>query len=263
MQDHIHIVWYCISIANNRITSYDIENIKYFLSQNMKIAIVFTKCAQDDDNSTKANKIKDIISLEVKEQLDFFETCSDKSHNLPLNIEALIEWSIEKLPNEQLQRSFIISQIASLETKRKKAYKIVKANSTGAATTGGLNPFPISDSIILTGIQTTMCVEIANVFWMGTGALLNFKDLLKTQLLSMAGKSVVASLTKIIPGFGKIINATVAGTITYGFGVAITEANYYALKEFLETGETPDWAKIFTSEKFSAVVKASMDRRDN
>ena len=55
----------------------------------------------------------------------------------------------------------------------------------------------------------------------------------------MVGKAAAAGLTKLIPVLGQLINATVAGGLTYGFGAAITEANAKALDEFLKTGKMP------------------------
>ena len=49
LDEQIHIVWYCISIANHRVTPYDIKNIKYFKDNGYKIAIVFTKCDTDEE----------------------------------------------------------------------------------------------------------------------------------------------------------------------------------------------------------------------
>ncbi|MEL3900402.1 MAG: 50S ribosome-binding GTPase [Treponema phagedenis] len=252
MHDHIHLVWYCISITNNRVTEYDIQNIKYFLAQKMNVAIVFTKCDNDTKDFRTSNTFQSLIQDKVGAELAFFKTCNDKRFNF--DIETLVEWSAKALSDEQLRRSFITAQLASIDLKKKEAYKLVGAESLGAAAAGGFNPFPISDAVILTPLQIAMCVQIANIFWMGTGSFLDFGQLLKTQLVSMAGKAAVLSLTKIIPGFGQVINAAVAGSLTFGLGAAVTEGNYAALKQFLKTGKKPDWTMIFTSGSFTTAV---------
>lgn len=88
LDEQIHIVWYCISIANHRVTPYDIKNIKYFKDNGYKIAIVFTKCDTDEeleDGSGKdANAFKGIIKEKIG-PMDFFETTNDESMKLDID----------------------------------------------------------------------------------------------------------------------------------------------------------------------------------
>jgi hypothetical protein len=261
LDEQIHIVWYCISIANHRVTPYDIKNIKYFKDNGYKVAIVFTKCDTDEelgDGSGKdANAFKGIIKEKIG-SMDFFETTNDES--MKLDVDALLEWSAGQLGDEMLRQSFIMAQISSIELKKQEAHRVVHIAATTTAATAGLNPVPISDALLIAPQQIAMCVKIANIFWLNTGSALNLEELLKAQLLQIVGKAAAASLTKLIPVLGQLINAAVAGGLTYGFGFAITEANAMALNEFLKTGKMPVWAEVFNSKFIFDIMNKAKDQ---
>ena len=261
LDEQIHIVWYCISIANHRVTPYDIKNIKYFKDNGYKIAIVFTKCDTDEeleDGSGKdANAFKGIIKEKIG-PMDFFETTNDES--IELDIDALLEWSVGQLDDDMLRQAFISAQISSIELKKQEAYRIVKIAATTTAATAGLNPVPVSDALLIAPQQIAMCLKITNIFWLNTGSALKLGELLRTQLLQIVGKAAAASLTKFIPILGQLINAAVAGSLTYGFGVAIVEANAKALDEFLKTGQMPVWTKVFSSKFISEIMNKSISQ---
>ena len=261
LDEQIHIVWYCISIANHRVMPYDIKNIKYFKDNGYKIAIVFTKCDTDEeleDGSGKdASKFKGIIKEKIGPMI-FFETTSNES--MKLDIDALLEWSASQLDGEHLKQAFISAQICSIELKKQEAYRIVKIAAKTTAATAGLNPVPISDALLIAPQQLIMCVKITNIFWLNTGSALNVEELLKAQLLQIVGKATAASLTKFIPVLGQLINAAVAGGLTYGFGVAIVEANAMALNEFLKTGKIPVWAEVFNSKFIFKIMNIAKDQ---
>jgi GTP-binding protein EngB required for normal cell division/uncharacterized protein (DUF697 family) len=248
LKDHIHLVWYCISITNHRVTEYDKLNIKYFISHNMKTAIVFTQCDNDGELSEDASEYKRVIGGNIR-GLSFFETCAIKKE-IPLDLEALINWSRDALPNDQLRQSFIASQKVAIDSKKKEAYLIVGGACVTTGLSGGLNPLPVSDALVIAPQQLAMCVAITKIFWLNTGLSNVIMDLLKTQIVSLVGKQVATSLVKLIPGFGQIINGVVAAGITGGLGAAITESNASALREFLDTGKEPEWSKIFSSGNF-------------
>jgi len=261
LKEQIHLVWYCISISNHRVTEYDKLNIQYFVKHNMKTAVVFTKSDNDevskDGKGKEAGAFKAVIETLVP-NLKYFETCATIK-DMELDLESLINWSCDSLPNDQLRQSFITAQKMSIKSKKTEAYKIVAFFSGTTGVTAGLNPLPISDSILLVPQQIAMCVKITNIFWLNTGLSGIIMDLLKNEIVSLAGKQIVASLTKLIPFFGQAINATVAAGITGGLGTVLVEGNAKAFIEFLDTGKTPDWASIFSSSNFMNDVKKALE----
>ncbi len=258
LKDNIHLVWYCISITNHRVTDYDLKNIKYFLDNNMKIAIVFTKCDADEllENGLgkEASEFKSVIREHFQDMV-FFETSHDSEMKLDLN--KLIEWSYDKLDNDTLQRSFISAQVGSLEMKKQEAYKVVKIYTGTVGASAGANLIPLSDSLVIAPQQVAMMVQLASIFnfdLMGE----TLQSLVKSQLLSMAGRQMVASLTKFIPVVGQVINVAVASGLTYALGSATVEIYAKAYSDYLQNGKLPVWAEIFSSSMFMQLLENNM-----
>ena len=260
LKEQVHLVWYCISITNHRVTNYDLENIKYFSENKMKIAVVFTQCDNDEeleDGSGKdATEFKNIIKKEFP-NMNFFET-SASNKDLVLDLDKLQEWSYEALDDERLKESFISAQQVSISSKKEAAYKIVKTFSVTVATSAGLNPLPMSDSLLIAPQQIAMSVKISKIFGFDSFGE-NAKALLQSQLVSLAGKQLVTSLTKFIPIAGQVINASVAGSMTFALGTALIEIYAKAYEDYLNTGNLPNWMELFSSETFSNIFSAKME----
>ena len=260
LKDQIHLVWYCISITNHRITNYDLENIEYFTKNRMKTAIILTQCDNDEelpDGSGKtANEFNKIIKEKFKE-VEIFET-SAENKELILDLEKLQNWSYESLDNELLKESFVSAQKVSIEAKKKEAYRIVQIVTGTATTTAGINPIPLSDALLIAPQQIVMCMRIAHIFKfdaMGEGVT----ALLKQQVISLVGKQLAASLTKFIPVVGNIINAGVAGTLTFALGATMIEIYSKAYIEYLDNGKLPDWTVVFSAGKFFEIFSKNKD----
>lgn len=260
LKEQVHLVWYCISITNHRVTNYDLENIKYFSQNKMKIAVVFTQCDNDEeleDGSGKdATEFKKIIKKDFP-NMNFFET-SANNKDLVLDLDKLQEWSYEALDDDKLKESFISAQKVSISSKKDAAYKIVKTFSVTVATSAGLNPLPMSDSLLIAPQQIAMSVKISKIFGFDSFGE-NAKALLQSQLVSLAGKQLVASLTKFIPIAGQVINASVAGSMTFALGTALIEIYAKAYEDYLNTGNLPNWMELFSSETFSNIFSAKME----
>jgi uncharacterized protein (DUF697 family)/GTP-binding protein EngB required for normal cell division len=251
LKDRIHLVWYCIPISNHRVTDYDRSNIRWFKQRNMKIAIVFTKCDSDEEmpngRGKEATGFKDVIENDIP-GLNYFETCAEKA-DIMLDLEDLLDWSVEALPNDQMRESFIAAQKVSIKSKRKIAYGIVTTAVATTAATAGLNPLPLADTLLIVPQQLAMAISLSRVF-MFDSIVETAGNVLKTQLAALAGKTLAASFLKFIPIFGQVVNAVVAGAITYSLGMALTEAYSNAYEQYLETGEIPDWTAVFSSDMF-------------
>lgn len=260
LKDQIHLVWYCISITNHRITNYDLENIEYFTKNRMKTAIILTQCDNDEelpDGSGKtANEFNKIIKEKFKE-VEIFET-SAENKELILDLEKLQNWSYESLDNDLLKESFVSAQKVSIEAKKKEAYRIVQLVTGTATTAAGINPIPLSDALLIAPQQIVMCMRIAHIFKfdaMGEGVT----ALLKQQVISLVGKQLAASLTKFIPVVGNIINAGVAGTLTFALGATMIEIYSKAYIEYLDNGKLPDWTVVFSAGKFFEIFSKNKD----
>lgn len=251
LKNRIHLVWYCVPITNHRVTEYDKSNIKWFKEHNMKIAIVFTKSDTDKElpngRGKEATEFKTVIESKIS-GLSFFETCAEKE-NILLDLEELLDWSVEALPNDQMRQSFISAQKITIKSKKKIAYGIVAGAVATTAATAGLNPLPIADTLLIVPQQLAMVIALGKVF-MFDSIIETAGNVLKTQLVAIAGRQLATSFLKLIPIVGQVVNATVAGALTYGLGMALTEAYSIAYEEYLVTGELPDWTMVFSSDIF-------------
>lgn len=232
----VHIVWYCISCSNGRVTDYDLEAIETFHSADIPVAVIFTKA--DLPSEGDLTSLKSVLpqwalasSFETSIKNDKFNHISD-----------LIEWSVNQLP-EIVRDSFIKAQRANLSLKWNKAHKLIATHSAGAFAVG-FTPIPYSDAPILFANEVALIARILNLY--DLGSLNNMIkssgfSLLLSSLLSSVGKSAVGSLLKLIPGVGTLvgglINGSVGATITLALGEAVSTASYGVVKAELDKNE--------------------------
>lgn len=245
----VDIVWYCISITKSRIEDIDLKVIQGLRNINElknKIVIVLTKCDEDSEDGTTAQKLKEVLKEQFSE-LKIFEVSSDK--NLSLDLDKLLETSINCLDSEAKKNAFISSQIKNLDLKKKRAEEAINKYIIGAGFIGMI-PIPFSDAPLLLAGQTKMFVEITAIY--GVRNITNIgKSLISQTVLAQIGKSTATSILKFIPVVGNFIggmvNGAVATSITYALGKAVSEICYRNCKNILE-GKEGDFFEMFTNE---------------
>lgn len=122
----IHILWYCLSVGNERIEDIDIRILKFFMKKESikdKLCIVFTHCDIDDDKGSIAKEFKKVLQSKGLMELPTFEVSINPK--LPLQLSDLIQWSTEQIKDEDFRQSFIGSQMVDLELKKKEAERII------------------------------------------------------------------------------------------------------------------------------------------
>ncbi len=263
LKDQIHVFWYCISAANHRITEYDINNIKNLSRRGLKLAIVITQCDVEEVNDANEG----LTSLAFKKELreanilnPVYETTVNPESEEGLELNQLIKWTSDELPNDKLRDSFIGAQKNNINLKEKQANQAIIAATSIAAVAGGSNPVPMSDSLVLVPIQMATALRLSHIYGftsMGTTTT----ALLKTQIVSIIGRQMAASLTKLIPVVGQFINASVAAAITAGLGYALNQVYKYAYMQVLETGKTPDWTELFSKLDITEYIKNSYNNK--
>ena len=260
----IHIIWFCISVAVGRIQDYDIEILKLLRNEpelRNRVAVVLTKCDEDDENGSVAKKLRRIISAEIGENVQVFEVSNDESLVQELDLDKLIEWSAEQLDDEDMKDAFLATQMIGLHEKRKRARKAITGYAATAATIGA-TPIPFSDAPLLTTLQVTMSAHIIRIYGMENFASIS-KAVIGNVVVSNLGKSLASGLIKLIPGIGTIaggfINAAVASLITSALGFAISEICYNCCKK-LACGESVDFDNLFSLEAVQNLTQVYMDK---
>lgn len=252
--DKIHIIWYCISAAGERIQNYDIDTLKMLRNEpelKNRICVVITKCDEDDENSSIANRFKEIIRSDIGNNLSVFEVSTFPEY--PLDLERLIQWSAEQLDDSDMREAFILSQNISLKLKRDEAGKAIAFYAAAAAAIGAV-PIPVSDAFLLTPLQLAMSTHLIHIY--GIDSLANIsKGVITTVLIPNLGKAFAGGLLKLIPGIGSLvgglINGGVAAAITTALGCAISEISFKSCEKLVK-GEDVNFDKIFSSESLKA-----------
>ena len=266
VNDQIHMVWFCISVASNRIQQYDIDMIRELSKDNTgvkgKVAVVLTKCDEDDENGSVAKNFKDILHQQIAYDLPVFEVSTDI--NLPLEINDLIGWSVENLDSEDLKNAFVASQIVDIDQKRKHAAKCIAGYAVGAAAIAA-SPIPFSDSAVLVPEQLAMTTHIIGIYGMDTLASIS-RSVVSNIIITTIGRSLAGSLIKIIPVVGTmvgtIVNTTVATTLTAALGFAISEICYNCCKKIIRN-ESIDWDNIFNMDDIENLMKEFVRNNKN
>ena len=107
-----------------------------------------------------------------------------------------------------------------------KIHGIIHTASASAAAVGaGLAQIPGSDAPVIAGIQTTMILAIADEHDVKVSKAAA-ADLLLTFAATTGGRALSQALVGWIPGYGNVINAATAASLTEAVGWAADE--YFA-----------------------------------
>lgn len=264
MNTRVHLVWFCISVAGERVQDYDIKmlnELNRIPELNGKIAVALTKCDQDKEDGSIAKAFRKILNDKVCGEVRAFEVSNDP--NLMLEIEQLINWSCSALADTDLglRDAFISSQMVDLDSKRKMVAKIVAGFTATAAATGAV-PLPFADAALLVPEQLAMVTAIVRTYGLDSFANVS-KAFIGDILVTTIGKSFASSLIKLIPIVGPIVgsavNAGVASIITCALGFAISEICYANCRKILQ-GEEIDFTNIFNIDDIRGLMKGFMEK---
>lgn len=255
--EKIHIIWYCISVAGEKVEPYDIEILKLLIGERElkeRVCVAITQCDEDDEDGKTANTYKQIIAADVDYNIPIFEVSTDL--NLELDLEKMMDWSANLLDDADLKEAFIASQILSLNAKYKMVAEKIGFYALAAAGIGG-SPIPVSDAALLVPLQVTMATHIISVYGLENFASIS-KALISNVVISNLGKAFAGGLLKLIPGVGQviggIINAGVASLITSALGFAISGICFENCKKIAQ-GEFVDWSNLFDAETIQTYTR--------
>lgn len=226
--DDIHVVWYAISGNSARIEEPEIDLIKWIIKHEIPVIIVLTKSF----DNVEAQKLKQSILELVPDIEDVVVTLAEDSETKhAFGIDKLINETFKVLP-EEIKTSFVHSQAASYELKRKEAIKVV--NTSMAANFGvGFVPVDGADGPMMMAAQTAMIGKITSIY--GVDIHKNQIETVISSLLGVygsliLGKSLSSNLLKLIPGLGSVGGGLISG----GVGMIITGALGRAYIELME-----------------------------
>ncbi len=244
IEDQIHMIWYCISAPNSRVTDMDLAMINEFKKTGKPITVIFTKAdASTLDDLQQMEQILDAIDIPHF----YVSTIMDAQQNFQMN--ALIDWTFEQI-EPSVKYAFLRAQHFNIDLIKKEVNKAIRQHAS-ASFAVGFTPIPFADGPILLANQGTMIRRIMKQYdlendfesiQMMVGALG------AGTLISNLGRYLVGQLAKFIPGAGSVINGSVATAITVSLGFTVSEISYRIAKQKLQGKDVSTFIKDLTSQ---------------
>ncbi len=245
VNEAIHCVWYCIGTPTHRIEPTEIFFLKSFLTAAMTcsvpVIIVLTQSYSKRDARELAEEIrKENLSVAqivpvLAQDYELDEDTVIKAYGLS----QLTEIMYQLIP-EAVRNTFASVQKASIDIKKREAQAVV-ANSARLAAVTGAVPIPIPDAAVLVPEQIAMLAKITAVFGVPMQkatitAILS--SMIGTASTTTAGRAIVTSLLKLIPGAGSVVGGAISAATASALTAALGEA-YIVVMIRITTGEFP------------------------
>lgn len=149
-----------------------------------------------------------------------------------------MEMTYREIP-ESVQKGFVNAQKVCIKTKEKAARKWTRAYIATTFATG-FSPIPASDAPLLITEQVTMLAHITSVFGVPVDkAILTtiVSSLFGSGAATVAGKTIVSNLLKLIPGVGWIVGGFISGTTAAILTASMAEAYIKLMVKMAESGD--------------------------
>ncbi len=252
----VTVIWYCLSIENERIEPIDLRVIKALTEDEnvrSKLCIVFTKCEEDDEEGSKENSFKGVLKANGLEQIKTFSVSSHKE--LPLDLDDLILWSANQMEDEDFRAAFIGSQMADLKIKAREAEKYINEVSlTVSAVKFGETLTADNAEDRLAEIHLKLITRIYSVY--GVDCLEGIIKGVKPAKIIRVSDRLVRLLSTVLPKYRFVfqgIGIAAAGLITKAIGHVISKLCYSYVEKHIH-GEKIDAESFFTEDDSSGIV---------
>lgn len=223
--DHIHIAYYCIRAGDHRIEPAEQAFIRGLHALGLPVFLVLTQVHKKGE-MIRPEHVEFAqhlygLGLPVHSGRPYLTAALPDSQlgYEAFGLHGLLEATYEKAP-ETAQTAFAAAQIVDRGLKRR-AVKVRVGAAVTMATAVGATPIPFADAALLVPIQTGMMASVSQVYQVPMNSSLAV-SLAATSLATNAGRSLVGSLLKLVPGPGSVagasISAAVAGSFTLTMG---------------------------------------------
>lgn len=222
VEDHIHLLWYCMDAGQTRVQDYDIEIIRA-LAEEVPVILVFTQTidAQRADALEATVQAVDLPIETGRAVRTLAEPRRIGPQTLkPTGLEELVRLTNDLLP-EAVRRAFTNAQGVVIALKVDQSRAVVVGASAAAAAAAAA-PIPGSDAVVLRPIQLTMLAGITAIFGieLSNDQLMSLiKSVVGQGSMERLGRRLVKELARQIPG-GNVVNATIAAALTGALGEA-------------------------------------------
>ena len=262
---YIHCIWYCISVDSNRVEPAEEKFINDLAQENMatsvSVVIVLTLAHNKKKSAemkafvdSKNLHSKGVICVLAEDYID--EDFCRKAYGG----DELVEFTANLLP-ELAKNAFTNAQRASLKMKRRRAHAIVVTTTT-ATFAEGFIPLPFADATALVPTQVGMIASITAVYGVSMDKAMMtaiLSSLLGTTGATIAGRTIVANVLKLIPGVGSAVGGTISGATAAMITTALGET-YILLMEMISLGEikTNELGSNKTTQKIQELFRKNL-----
>lgn len=167
LEEHIHLIWYCVNEMSDRIESKEGQWITKLRNKDLPVIIVLTK-GTGEENSDLETCLREEFS-----DIDLIRVLNEPKkivHDFKVkvqspNLERLVKTTTLKLP--KIAQAAFMSAVSNIDLKKKAATKWLIPYVASAFTIPFLFPFPIqflAKTASTTVVQTIMLVHLFNVF---------------------------------------------------------------------------------------------------
>jgi uncharacterized protein (DUF697 family)/GTPase SAR1 family protein len=245
-EEHIHVVWYCISHEARRFEKTEENWIKLLDLKDVPVILVLTQTTtrKHSEFLTKLEgmnlSVRHIVSVLAESKIVHDDYPPVEAHGL----NDLVEVTFQLLP-EVAQKAFVREQIVNIDLKVREAYKYAIGYIAGAFVVGA-SPIPFSDAPILATMQTVMIANITAIFGLPfdqafISAVLS--ALVGAGGMAAVGRAIVGNLLKMIPGVGTVVGGAISGStasaLTLALGLGYIEALKIYIKSQIKGVEIP------------------------
>lgn len=258
----VHILWYCLSIVNERIEDIDLqllEELQKIQEIHGRICIVFTKCEHDDEKASREKSIINVLRNHGLGEIKTFETSENPDY--PMQLVELVNWTADQFEDNDLRESFIGSQMVDLARKQKEAERIIQSHSVATAAFGAFEILAnIEKKGDLAQYQMGMVTKIFNVYGVDTLAGLTKKFNKTTSIVdfgSRLGELVIKAIPKT-EKFQKHIQTITVSGLTAVVGLAASKLSYYYVEQHIK-GNDIRFEEFFSDEASAGIIATFID----
>ncbi|MEM9275716.1 MAG: GTPase [Cyanobacteria bacterium P01_F01_bin.143] len=224
IQDHVHLIWYCIEGPKARITPTDIDLINKILPKESTI-LVITKMDITKKEQKKALTDKLLKSTEIPSSRILYVSEEEKE-----SLENLVKTSDSILP-QAYRAAFMSKQKVILEEKQIQASKCIRNYAIGLGIVG-IAPF--IDVPFIVGFQYKMIKDLAQIYGFNSEEIEEFIGYSTAAVIT--GSAFGGSLLDLSGPIGWLVGGFSAGTITGGLGMIVSDY-FYRCSEAIMAGK--------------------------
>lgn len=236
LNEHIHVIWYCISHSGDRIEHSEKKWIQELEKKGIPILLVVTK--------TLTRKRSDFLAALEAENLPVRQVIPILAEPKPIDddylikshgLDHLVEVTFELLP--EIARQAFVNSTLNIALKAREASKYV-TGYVASAFAVGITPIPFADAPVLIVMQTTMLAHITLIF--GMPFTQGFVSTMLSSIagsggMSMMGRGIVTNLLKFIPGAGSVVGGVISGTTAAALTLALGLAYIKSLQAYMKS----------------------------